>query len=474
MKQLLPLLLLSMMPFFCLCQRIGIGTTSPNPSAILDMNSDNKGMLMPRMTTAQRKTIATPAQGLMVFDIDKSAIYLYDGTKWVPMLFSANENLVPPVTRQASDAVTGNYLGHSVGISGDYAVVGLQPNANAVGAAYIFFRNAGVWQQQAKLIASDGFTGNCFGVSVGISGNEVIVGAGNSSNGKAYVFSRSGTNWTETAKLSANDGAPGDHFGHSVSISGNYAIVGAPYQTVSGNANQGSAYIFFRNTGWITGQAHQARLLAPDGAIGDIFGKAVSISGDYAIIGAPADDAEYSNQGAAYVYGRVGGNWPNLAKLKGLLSPNRWFGSSVSISGDYAIVGAPYELVPIYESGVTGSAYIFYGGAGWSTGQSPQATLFSSNNNTLNDRFGSGVHISGDYAIVGAWSYDSPGNLDQGNACLYKRNGTSWLFVRRVDDNSGETGGLFGWSVGISGFNVVIGATGKNAGKGELHFLNVE
>lgn len=261
---------------------------------------------------------------------------MYDGVKWVPMLFSANENLIPPITRQATDGLPSDGLGYNVSISGDYAIAGLSPGANSIGAAYIFFRNGGVWQQQAKLTPADGTSNDDFGTNVSISGNYAIVGARNSNggNGKAYIFMRNGAAWTEQAKLTASDGNAGDFFGFSVSINGDYAIVGAPNDVVGVNNAQGSAYIFYRGAGWTTGQAYQAKLLAPDGAAEDLFGRSVSISGDYAIVGAPANDAENLDQGAAYVYGRVGANWPTLAKLKGLLSPNRWFGSSVCINGD--------------------------------------------------------------------------------------------------------------------------------------------
>lgn len=67
-------------------QNVGIGTPTPNSSAQLDISSNNKGLLIPRMTTSQRLAISTPANGLMVYDTDKNELYHYNGTSWRPIL----------------------------------------------------------------------------------------------------------------------------------------------------------------------------------------------------------------------------------------------------------------------------------------------------------------------------------------------------------------------------------------------------
>lgn len=64
---------------------VGIGTTKPDPSAILDLNSTNKGLLLPRMSQDQRNAISNPAMGLMIFQTDQNVgTYVYDGTIWQP------------------------------------------------------------------------------------------------------------------------------------------------------------------------------------------------------------------------------------------------------------------------------------------------------------------------------------------------------------------------------------------------------
>ena len=168
-------------------------------------------------------------------------------------------------------------------------------------SAYIFSRSGNNWTQQTKLIPSDGASGDNFGYSVSIAGDYAIIGAFDDDNGtnsgSAYIFSRSGNNWTQQAKLKPSDGADYDLFGYSVSIAGDYAIIGAHYDDDNGSAS-GSAYIFSRSgNNW----TQQAKLKPNDGSSYDRFGRSVSIAGDYAIIGAFDDDDNGGNSGSAYV-----------------------------------------------------------------------------------------------------------------------------------------------------------------------------
>jgi hypothetical protein len=102
----------------------------------------------------------------------------------------------------------------------------------------------------------------------------------------------------EQQQLTASDGAESDNFGWSVSISGDYAVVGAYGDDDKGSAS-GSAYVFVRSgTTW----TEQQKLTASDGASTDFFGHSVSISGDTAIVGADGNDDKGINSGSAYVF----------------------------------------------------------------------------------------------------------------------------------------------------------------------------
>ena len=214
--------------------------------------------------------------------------------------------------------------------------------------------HAQTWTQAAKALASDGQASDEFGMSVDIDGDYAIVGAIGDDDkgtdaGAAYVFVRSGTTWTEQAKLTANDGAAGDYFGMSVSIDGDYALIGAYWEDQRGT-NAGAAYVFVRSgTSW----SQQAKITASDGAAYDDFGWSVSIDGDYAVVG-----SYINSSGSAYIFVRSGTSWTQQAKL--LASDGAaydYFGYSVFISGGTALVGA-------YKDDNTkgtdaGSAYFF-------------------------------------------------------------------------------------------------------------------
>jgi len=201
----------------------------------------------------------------------------------------------------ANDAVAVDTFGGAVSISGDFAIVGAKMNdGTQSGSAYIFLRNGTSWKEQAKLTASDTDQGDVFGFAVGISGDYVIVSAlgdddAGDDSGSAYIFLRNGTSWTEQGKLTASDAAARDGFGAEVGISGDYAIVGG-----HDYPQAGSAYIYNRNgTSW----TEQAKLTASDAAAGDFFGWTVSNSGDYAIVGALADDNNGGiDSGSAYIF----------------------------------------------------------------------------------------------------------------------------------------------------------------------------
>jgi hypothetical protein len=173
------------------------------------------------------------------------------------------------------------------------------------GSAYIFRWDGTSWSQQTKLLASDGAADDWFGSSVSISGDYAIVGADGDDDkgilsGSACIFKRDGTNWIEQQKLTASDGAAGDNFGYSVSISGDLAIAGA-VQYGYGSSCIGKAYIFrWDGTSW----SQQTKLLASDGAAGDVFGCSVAISGDFAIVGAFGDDDKGSDSGSAYIFNK--------------------------------------------------------------------------------------------------------------------------------------------------------------------------
>ena len=267
----------------------------------------------------------------------------------------------------ASDGGANDYFGNSVSISGNYAIVGApfdDDNGIDSGSAYIFQLKDNVWEQVAKLIPAELAAGDLFGNSVSINGDNVAVGAPRSDNdrgansGSIFIFRRTDSTWSGWRLIDPN-GAADDELGWSVSIDGHFAIAGAHYNDGGEDlTNSGSARIFeeLYDTGlWGTLTYH--RLTPSDSAASDEFGFSVSISGDCAVVGT----LKYTNgAGTVYVFRKSteDDNWPQLEKLIASDGSIWGFGSAVSISGKYAVVGAKWDI------NSAGSAYVYNISAG--------------------------------------------------------------------------------------------------------------
>jgi len=360
----------------------------------------------------------------------------------------------------ASDAQANDNFGGSVAVSGDTAVIGAYSEATGgsdAGAAYVFTRSGGAWTQQAKLLASDAQANDYFGYSVAVSGDTAVIGAyaedtGGSTAGAAYVFTRTGGSWTQQAKLMASDAQASDFFGASVAVSGDTAVIGA-YREATGGSTAGAAYVFTRTGGSWT---QQAKLLASDAQANDYFGYSVAVSGDTAVIGAYAEDTGGSTAGAAYVFTRTGGSWTQQAKLMASdAQASDFFGASVAVSGDTAVIGAYREAT---GGSTAGAAYVFTRtGGSWTQ----QAKLMASDAQG-NDFFGASVAVSGDTAVIGAYSEDTGGS-DAGAVYVFTRSGGAWTQQAKLLASDAQSSDQFGFSVAVSGDTAVIGALSADA-----------
>jgi hypothetical protein len=390
-----------------------------------------------------------------------------------------------------TDRLEEDLFGCAVSIFGDYAIVGAEfededdkgasPMLNA-GSAYIFKNIAGKWTQQQKIVANDRTQGDFFGHSVSISGNYAIVGAhhedhdltGNgyrSAAGSAYIFENKNGVWTQIQKVIASDREESDQFGVVVSIDGDYAVVGAHQEDENVNSgdsmqNAGSAYVFKNTSGtW----AQLQKIVASDRGTEDKFGFAVSISGDYLVVGAlfESEDEAGGNKmwysGSAYVFKNNSGNWSQVKKIVASdRAAEDLFGSSVAISGNYMIIGAYADDEDATGKNTfdgSGSAYIFKNNAGnW-----VQLNKIVASDRSYVDRFGEAVAISGDYAIVGAFfeSQDAAGGntlTSSGSAYIFKNNAGSWKQVNKIVASDRNTDDRFGKSVAIYGNYAMVGA----------------
>jgi hypothetical protein len=314
--------------------------------------------------------------------------------------------------------------------------------------------------EAAKLLAPDGSQQEYFGSSVSIDGDTALVGVyGDGDNGPGagavHVFRRDGVDWLGESKLLPADGAAGDLFGAAVAISGDTAVVGA-WGDGDNGSYAGSAYIFRyhgRDSTWV----EEAKLLPSDGAANDLFGFAVSIFDDTVVIGASGNSDNGSGSGSAYVFGFDGDDWLEEVKLlPAEVGPGDAFGASVAISLDTAVIGAWGDD----ENGDdAGAVYVLrYEGQTW-----VDEPIIRPSDGAAGDYFGGAVALSGDTAIIGADGDDDNG-ADSGSARIYRWNGISFEPVGdKLVATNAEQQAYFGYSVAISGDTAVVGAWGADA-----------
>jgi drug/metabolite transporter superfamily protein YnfA len=349
--------------------------------------------------------------------------------------------------------VAGDLFGMRVALSGDRAIVGASYNdtgATSAGSAYIYDVTTGALLHTLNNPTLSEF--EYFGWSVDIDDNRAIVGAvfGNSA-GTAYIYDVTTGNLLHT--LNNPSPAAGDRFAESVAISGNRAIVGARADD-TGATDAGSVYIYDVTTGNLLRTINN-----PTPQTTDWFGVSVAIEGNSAIVGAALNDPGATDAGSAYIYDVTTG-----ALLHTLNNPTPqttdWFGGSVAISGNTAIVGAYSDNTGGTDAG---SAYIY----DVTTGN----LLHTINNPTpeANDQFGGSVAISGNTAIIGNGNGvfigaggDNTGATDAGSAYIYDV--TTGNLLHTINNPTPQASDQFGISVAIDEINVIIGARNNSIG----------
>jgi hypothetical protein len=377
------------------------------------------------------------------YEIGAAYVYRWNGATW-----SEEQQLL------ADDRAIGDFFGRTVSVGSSVAFVGASHDdapENDRGSTYVYEWNGLSWLQDQQLTSTDASPGDLFGCSVAADGNRAVIGAYLDDSplldqGAADVYRRDDITWLAQQSLTASDASTDDGFGRSVSISGDVVLVGAYH----GDFGRGSAYVYrWDGSSWVEEQ----KLLASDGAIGDLFGSSVSVSGDVALIGAYNDD---SARGAAYVFRWDGAVWLEEQKLlAGNASAGDGFGSSVSVSGDVALVGAYND-----DSG-RGAAYVYrWNGASWA-----EEKKLLAGDGASGDLFGASVSLAGDTAVVGAPRDDAP-EVDRGSAYVYRWNGVTWMQEQKLLASDGAAGDGFGFSVSVSGTVVLVGSYNDDAGRG--------
>lgn len=308
----------------------------------------------------------------------------------------------------------------------------------------------------AKLIAGDATEGDEFGTSVAITEHTLVVGSWFDDDlgpwsGSAYVYRRDAMDWRFGQKLIAPNGASGDLFGTAVAADGDVIVVGSPHHDPNSLPDAGAAFVFER-----TGEhfQHVQTLLAGDRERRAWFGRSVAIRGDVIVVGAPLhDDASREDEkdhGAVYVFRRAEGLWQTEATLRASVSQHKSeFGSAVAISGppgEETVLAGAPYFDLDEQLPDTGAAFIFERETGQWTGRA----LLLSDRPTAGDMFASAVALghreAGPFAVVGAFGDDTRGE-DAGAAFVFERIGAIWRREAKLLSAESVPGDWFGWSV---------------------------
>lgn len=371
-----------------------------------------------------------------------------------------------------TNVITGNAFGYAVAMSNNYMIVGARDNdqieTNA-GKGYVYEKEPnGQWSEKANLFPESGSIGARFGHSVAIAGEVAVVGAyldwkGQMQTGAAYVYRRKAGIWIQEAKLVANDGQSFDLFGHSVGISQNTIIVGA----FQANDNKGAAYIFdWDGSAW----KETYKLIASDGYLFDGFGISVAIDNNNAVIGAESVTDLGEGSGAAYIFSREGGGW--IEKQKIYSSDGcayQFFGNPVAISGDTILSGS---YLSNSDGDLNGAVYAYrLSNDIWEFEQKLTAS-----DSGHGDGFGISLSINGPVAAIGAYCVDDMG-IDTGAGYIFERTFNTWKQVFKVLPEAGLGKSEMGYSAAISPYGATFGApsdNGKGLNAGAIYVIDFD
>jgi len=305
-----------------------------------------------------------------------------------------------------TDGAQGDQFGISTAINSSIAAVGAwrdDDNGSNSGSAYLFDPSTGT--QLAKLLPTDGATGDSFGFSVAVNNGSAAVGSfldddNGDGSGSAYIFDT--TSGAQLLKLLPTDGAPNDQFGYSIAIDNSIIAIGA----INANNTAGSAYLFDATTG-----TQLAKLIPSDGAPDDQFGNSIAINNGIVAVGSYQDDDKGTDSGSAYLFdASTGIQITKLLPRDG--SAFDFFGFSISIDNGVVAVGNHRDD---FHGTDSGSAYLFDANTG-----AHLAKLLPTDG-AAGDNFGYSIAIDNNIIAAGAW-HDDDNGTDSGSIYIFDTN----------------------------------------------------
>lgn len=365
----------------------------------------------------------------------------------------------------AAPATSGkSRFGQSIALSGSWIVAGMpgldDPYIGAGGACV--FDLASPTPTAPALILENPAADCCFGFgeSVAASDGKFLVGAPRSGPeltylGRAYIYdSTSPAPELAVATVNQSTAAQETHFGTVTAAQGNLVVVGAPYDDTAGQ-DSGAVFVY----DWSGGppSAPAMTLVSPEPSPYNHFGSSVAVSGNLIVIGAPQNDTGASNAGRAYIFDLQGGSPTLIATLNNPTpASDDTFGGSVAIYGNRVVVGAHRD-----DTGKTnsGTAYLF--DLMSFTPSVPVATLVNPDAD-IGDYFGASVAISGSRIAIGC-PRESTVDDSAGRVYLYSLpTAGAPTYLGFVEHPLADSGDYFGGSVALSANYLAVGAFGDD------------
>jgi|GEM_PF-5384024 len=381
-----------------------------------------------------------------------------------------------------------NKMGTSVCVSGSASSAtvvsgsprAISPMGEGGGAVGSFATTAASWSQSQRL-TEPGHPSDLFGSVVAMNDLHTVIGAADEDTADkqdvgAVRVKTSGFSGYPNGypsgwfSLWASDGDAFDYFGGALAVSGSTIAVGASGDNNGNGANAGAVYIFIPGVDqygdiW----TEQTKIIAPDGAAEDRFGRAVGLFGNTLMVGAPRDDnGSGADAGAVYVFTRSGTTWTYRQKFGSLdLAAGDEFGQSIALSSFPAIPATTIAVVGAFGADVlgranAGAAYVFapqidLAGTFWT-----EREKLIASDNAVGDNFGVSVAAaSNGTVVVGALLDDNANGTDAGAAYVYVpvlQSISNWTQQVKLIAGVGLAGDRLGSSVAVQPGRIVAGA----------------
>ncbi|MDZ4686824.1 MAG: hypothetical protein SH850_17260 [Planctomycetaceae bacterium] len=467
----------------------------------------------PTLAIGQEGTVRFPGTGVEYVGLGEVVVWSRSGTTWTM------QDRVQPTDQTETDNFSS-----SISLVGSTLLVGASRariNGQSVGAAYYFRPSGSEWIQQDRMnppnptdfgsfggsvalndttfaIVGDPFAGSgavyhyllttsgavhrgtielpmftvgSLGGSVAVAGifpnQTIFAGAAGTATprnlqaGAALSFELNTSAWDGTSERVLEPITSGDNFGYALAIDGNFAVIGAPLADSTYGPDAGEAHVYEKIAGiWTYVQTLDASILAEF----DNFGSSVAISGELIVIGAPRDNITAgSNAGSVFTYYRnPDGSWSRQARLNASDAASAdLFGTSVALKGTRLVVGAPGDD---NANGVdAGAAYIYTRvGLGWTN-----EVKLRSQDLAAGDELGFAVAVAdANRVLVGSYRDDNAGGVDAGAVYAFELtpivNGQAWLQDEKLLPTDGGGGDNFGYQIAVSGSNAVISSFGDD------------